>query len=221
MSHAKPSPRIRLTAVLSACAIASALATTSSLLAPVAAGAAPAATRADFTAAQVRAEVRPAEVRTFGRAEAEYLAWGRLEYRAAQRQTAKPGARRDEEEGPDNGYPDPLRTRRLEMLKQTQAATNSTYDPQVFGRFTDYFSSPDYGDHIALLPTGKVLLFSFEAIQTDPTQEPAPTNIIGARNAGRAYLWDPKEGTKPSAFKAVPPPVVDLPDGRNAPRPAP
>jgi len=221
MSRVKPSPRIKLTALLSACAIASAVAATSSLIAPSRAGAAPAAPRAQFTAAQVRAEVRPAEVKALGRDEAEYLAWGRLEYRAAQQQTSRPGARRDEEEGPDNGYPDPLRTRRLEMLRQTQAATNTAYDSRVFGKFTDYFPSPDYGDHIALLPTGKVLLFSFEAIQTDPTQEPAPTNIIGARNAGRAYLWDPKEGTRPTAFKAVPPPLVDLPDGKNALRPAP
>jgi Domain of unknown function (DUF1929) len=119
-------------------------------------------------------------------------------------------------------YPDPIRALRLKTLTDSQAALNAKFpDLAKYGRFTDYFASPDFGDHVALLPTGKVLLFSFERITSNPQQEPAPTQTIGKENAGRAYLWDPSLGTGPNAFKAVPPPIVDLPDGLNEPRPAP
>ena len=122
----------------------------------------------------------------------------------------------------DAGYPDPIRALRLKTLTDSQASLNAQFtDLAKYGRFTDYFSSPDFGDHIALLPTGKVLLFSFERVTDNPQQEPAPTQTIGKENAGRAYLWDPSLGTGLNAFKAVPPPVVDLPDGLNQPRPAP
>ncbi|MFG1811215.1 galactose oxidase-like domain-containing protein [Streptomyces sp. NPDC049040] len=119
------------------------------------------------------------------------------------------------------GYPQTTRTLRLKMLTDTQAKDNAKFDPAVFGKFTDYFSSPDFGVHVALLPTGKVLLFSFESVEDNPQKEPAPTDVIGSRNAGRAYVWDPAAGEGPSAFKAVPPPVVNMPDGTNEPRPAP
>jgi len=119
-------------------------------------------------------------------------------------------------------YPDPIRAVRLKSLTDSQASINAQFtDLAKYGRFTDYFSSPDFGDHVALLPTGKVLLFSFERITDNPQQEPAPTQTIGKENAGRAYLWDPSLGTGLDAFKAVPPPTVDMPDGMNEPRPAP
>ena len=118
-------------------------------------------------------------------------------------------------------YPQTTRTLRLKMLTETQAEDNAKFDPSRFGRFTDYFSSPDFGVHVALLPTGKVLLFSFESVEDNPQKEPAPTDVIGRRNAGRAYVWDPAAGEGPSAFKAVPPPIVNMPDGTNEPRPAP
>lgn len=119
-------------------------------------------------------------------------------------------------------YPDPIRALRLQTLTDSQAALNAQFtDLAKYGRFTDYFPSPDFGDHIALLPTGKVLLFSFERITSNPQQEPAPTQTIGKENAGRAYVWDPSLGTGLNAFKSVPPPVVNVPDGLNQPRPAP
>lgn len=119
-------------------------------------------------------------------------------------------------------YPDPIRALRLKTLTDSQTTLNAKFtDLGRFGRFTDYFPSPDFGDHVALLPTGKVLLFSFERITSNPQQEPAPTQTIGRENAGRAYLWDPSLGTGLNAFKAVPPPIVNLPDGLNQPRPAP
>jgi hypothetical protein len=142
---------------------------------------------------------------------------------------ASPGYAADRTAGPGapqvravGDYPDPIRAVRLQSLTDSQAATNAKFtDPAAFGRFTDYFPSPDFGDHVALLPTGKVLLFSFERITDNPQQEPAPTQTIGKENAGRAYVWDPSLGTGPNAFTSVPPPVVNLPDGLNEPRPAP
>ncbi|MDH6136438.1 hypothetical protein P3T37_005866 [Kitasatospora sp. MAA4] len=202
-------------AVLSACALVSALATTTVFAAPLPAGAM-AAQAADtfsadaFTADQVKAEIDPAEVAALGQDEAAYRAWTRLESRAARRGTRVSAP-----------YPQSVRTARYTMLTNTQFSLNQAFDPKVFGKFTDYFPSPDYGDHIAMLPTGKVLVFPFEPITADPTQEPAPTATIGQDNAGRAYLWDPAKGTGSAAFKAVPPPDVTLDDGSGATRPAP
>lgn len=203
------SPRLaRAAAVLSACAVVSALATTTVLAAPLADPAVPA--QGTFTAEQVKAEVRPDELAALGPDEAQYRAWVRLEYRAAQN-----GRRANAP------YPQSVRTARYNLLRDTQQTLNGAFDPKVFGKFTDYFPSLDYGDHIAMLPTGKVLIFSFEPITTDPTTEPAPTMTIGADNRGRAYLWDPSAGTGASAFKSVPPPSVTLDDGSGATRPAP
>ncbi len=215
MPRTTPPGRLRRSAVFSACAIVSALATTTVLVTPLSADArsgSPVSPDASdvFTVDQVKAEVRPAEVAALGRDEAEYRAWIRLETRGAQP--------RDRASAP---YPQAMRTARYNLLKSTQETLNKAFDARVFGKFTDYFPSPDYGDHIALLPTGRVLIFSFEAIQTDPTQEPAPTQTIGKDNAGRAYVWDPAKGTGPDAFKAVPPPDVVLDDGTGASRPAP
>lgn len=62
---------------------------------------------------------------------------------------------------------------------------------------------------------------TWPSTEEDPTKETGPTNTVGRTNAGRAYLWDPARGTGPRAFKKVAPPVVLMPDGRYAPRPAP
>ncbi|MCX5379309.1 galactose oxidase early set domain-containing protein [Streptomyces sp. NBC_00091] len=152
---------------------------------------------------RVRREISPQEARNLGPEHAEAHARTRL-------------ALRDE-----SGYPDTTRVARLRSLTQSQARTNAGFRAEVYGAFKEYFDSPDFAAHIALLPTGKVLLFSFERIETNPQKEPAPTNVIGERNAGRAFLWDPAKGTGGDAFKKVTPPVVDMPDGTHTPRPAP
>ncbi|AWZ06835.1 MULTISPECIES: glyoxal oxidase [unclassified Streptomyces] len=118
-------------------------------------------------------------------------------------------------------YPQSRRTGSLASLAASQRRANSGFEAAVSGRFTDYFPSPDFGVHVAQLPTGKVLLFSFSRVETDPTKETGPTDRIGPTNAGRAYLWDPAKGTGAGAFKKVTPPVVLMPDGTHAPRPAP
>lgn len=118
-------------------------------------------------------------------------------------------------------YPQTTRTARLKALGESQAAANTGFDPSESGRFREYFPSPDFAAHVAQLPTGKVLLFSFERVEKNPQKEPAPTDIIGKENAGRAYLWDPAKGTGSNAFTKVTPPTVNMPDGLNQPRPAP
>ncbi|MFJ3516760.1 galactose oxidase-like domain-containing protein [Streptomyces sp. NPDC090131] len=119
------------------------------------------------------------------------------------------------------GYPQTKRTSSLASLQESQRKANAKFDAARFGRFTRFFPSPDFGVHVAQLPTGKVLLFSFERVEADPTKETGPTNTVGRTNAGRAYLWDPARGTGANAFKNVAPPVVLMPDGAYAPRPAP
>lgn len=118
-------------------------------------------------------------------------------------------------------YPQSTRTGSLENHRRTQEAHNASLRPGEYGRFTDYFPSPDFGVHTAQLPTGKILLFSFERVETNPNKETAPTFVIGEANAGRAYLWDPEKGTGADAFEAVPPPRVTMPDGLDEERPAP
>ncbi|MGW5399503.1 galactose oxidase-like domain-containing protein [Streptomyces sp. NPDC003952] len=118
-------------------------------------------------------------------------------------------------------YPQSRRSASLASLADSQREANAAYEPAVSGRFAEYFPSPDFGVHVAQLPTGKVLLFSFSRVETDPTKETGPTDRIGPANAGRAYLWDPAKGTGARAFKKVTPPVVLMPDGTHAPRPAP
>ncbi|WP_329192811.1 MULTISPECIES: galactose oxidase early set domain-containing protein [unclassified Streptomyces] len=118
-------------------------------------------------------------------------------------------------------YPQSRRTAGLASLRASQRRLNAAFTASDSGRFTDYFPSPDFGVHVAQLPTGKVLLFSFERVEVNPTKETGPTDRLGRTNAGRAYLWDPAKGTGTTAFKKVPPPTVLMPDGTYAPRPAP
>ncbi|MFJ7207177.1 galactose oxidase-like domain-containing protein [Streptomyces sp. NPDC098789] len=152
---------------------------------------------------RVRREISPAERRALGPDHAEEHARTRLALRDI------------------GGYPDSTRKARLQALTASQAKENEAFEAAEHGAFKEYFDSPDFAAHIALLPTGKVLLFSFERIETNPQKEPAPTDTIGAANAGRAFLWDPAKGTGPTAFTKVTPPIVDMPDGTQSPRPAP
>ncbi|MER6396478.1 galactose oxidase-like domain-containing protein [Kitasatospora sp. NPDC001603] len=165
--------------------------------------AAPADPAPHITAPRVLAEMRDDEVAALGPEHAEEHARMRAAVRGV------------------GDYPQTTRTNRLKALTDSQTAANAGFDPATFGAFKAYFPSPDFGDHIALLPTGKVLLFSFERIETNPEKEPAPTQTIGRENAGRAFLWDPAKGTGTAAFKQVTPPVVDMPDGLGQERPAP
>ncbi|MEU2390599.1 galactose oxidase-like domain-containing protein [Streptomyces sp. NPDC007369] len=130
----------------------------------------------------------------------------------AQRRRARAGAEE---------YPQAKRTSGLASLALSQHRANAGFAAARFGRFTEFFPSPDFGVHTALLPTGKVLLFSFERVEVNPTKETGPTDRIGRTNAGRAFLWDPSLGTGARAFRKVEPPTVLMPDGLYTPRPAP
>ncbi|MCX5213111.1 galactose oxidase early set domain-containing protein [Kitasatospora sp. NBC_00240] len=207
--------RRKLSAALSACAVVSALtgATLMTTAAPALARAAqvhghddhPAGQEAGphITSPRVMAEMRPDEVASLGQEHAEAHASARAAIRGV------------------GDYPQPTRTNRLNALTDSQAKINAGFDPATSGAFKQYFPSPEFAAHIAMLPTGKVLLFSFERIETNPEKEPAPTQTTGKENAGRAFLWDPAKGTGPDAFTKVTPPVIDMPDGLGEPRPAP
>ncbi|MFF2194270.1 galactose oxidase-like domain-containing protein [Streptomyces sp. NPDC058157] len=119
------------------------------------------------------------------------------------------------------GYSQLARIESLRELTASQDKANAHFHPKAYGQFAEYFPSPDFAAHIAMLPTGKVLLFSFERMETDPTEEPAPTATTGKANAGRAFLWNPAKGTGADAFTKVTPPVVAVPDGTGEKRPAP
>ncbi|MCX4539569.1 glyoxal oxidase [Streptomyces sp. NBC_01565] len=209
----------RRSAALSACVVVAAL---GSLAAPPAATAASAfgasAAIASATSAfgagprpghhrpdddRIAAELRPEEVASIGAEHAREHAERRL-------------AAKDSEV-----YPQSTRTSSLAALRTSQQQANARFDAARSGRFTEFFPSPDFGVHIAQLPTGKVLLFSFERVEVNPTKETGPTDRIGRTNSGRAFLWDPAKGTGARAFKKVEPPTVLMPDGLYVPRPAP
>jgi len=62
------------------------------------------------------------------------------------------------------------------------------------------FTLPTYAINSVMLPTGKVLFYSFP-----------PVDDAGARpNEGRAALWDPAKGTGAGAFTDVTPPEMDV-----------
>ncbi|WP_407841028.1 hypothetical protein ACE1OC_39070 [Streptomyces sp. DSM 116496] len=71
-------------------------------------------------------------------------------------------------------YPQSRRNASLASLAASQREANSGFQAAVSGRFAEYFPSPDFGVHVAQLPTGKVLLFSFSRVETDPTKRPGP-----------------------------------------------
>ncbi|KOY56030.1 glyoxal oxidase [Streptomyces sp. XY332] len=202
-----PGPLVRRSAVLSACVAVAAAFAPLTLPAPPASAAAvghespPGQHRADDGA--VRVEADPAEAAVLGEEHARAHA-----------------QRRNDAKGPQE-YPQAKRTKSLASLESSQKRTNAGFPAAQFGRFTEFFPSPDFGVHTALLPTGKVLLFSFERVEVNPTKETGPTDRIGRTNAGRAFLWDPSRGTGARAFKKVEPPTVLMPDGTYVPRPAP
>ncbi|MFC8454258.1 galactose oxidase-like domain-containing protein [Kitasatospora sp. NPDC057223] len=207
--------RRKLSAVVSVCTVVSALtgATLLTTAAPAAARAHLAPAHGDqpagaepaprITAPRVMAEMRADEVAALGQEHAEEHASARAAVRGI------------------GDYPQTTRTNRLNALTDSQAKINAGFDPATSGAFKEYFPSPEFAAHIAMLPTGKVLLFSFERIETNPEKEPAPTQTTGKENAGRAFLWNPAKGTGANAFTKVTPPVIDMPDGLNEPRPAP
>ncbi|WP_455352398.1 galactose oxidase-like domain-containing protein [Streptomyces sp. SYSU K217416] len=199
--------RPRLSRLISACAVISALTTPLVAALPAVAhdggSGARSVQRGKDPAAGGKVAVDKAEAAVLGQEHAESHAKARM---------------RAEDAG---DYPQPMRTGRLESLTKSQAKHNAGFAAREYGAFKEYFPSPDFGVHVAQLPTGKVLLFSFERIETNPTKETAPTQVIGKENAGRAYLWDPAKGSGSNAFKKVTPPTVMMPDGKNEPRPAP
>ncbi|MFE2144238.1 galactose oxidase-like domain-containing protein [Streptomyces sp. NPDC059456] len=212
-----PGPLARRSAVLSACvAAAAALASLTAPAPPASATAAghtnpPGHHRPDDAAARAGADPEGAERIEADPDEAAVIG---AEHARAHAQ------RRDAVKGPKE-YPQSKRTASLAALTASQRQANAAFSAARSGRFTEFFPSPDFGVHTALLPTGKVLLFSFERVEVNPTKETGPTDRIGRTNAGRAFLWDPSRGTGARAFKKVEPPTVLMPDGTHIPRPAP
>ncbi|WP_327280185.1 MULTISPECIES: galactose oxidase-like domain-containing protein [unclassified Streptomyces] len=204
-----PGPLARRSAVLSACvAVAAALASITAAAPPASAVpvgqvSPPSHHQPDDGALRAEAEADADEAAVIGEEHARAH---------AQRRSAL--------KGPEE-YPQSKRTASLAALKASQQQANAAFTAARSGRFTEFFPSPDFGVHTALLPTGKVLLFSFERVEVDPTKETGPTDRIGRTNAGRAFLWDPSRGTGARAFKKVEPPTVLMPDGTYTPRPAP
>ena len=110
------------------------------------------------------------------------------------------------------------RTRMVRARRGSLRAANAAPAWEV-GRWHSRFPLPIHAIHAALLPTGKLMIWSypFRASETAPV-------VI----EGRAYIWDPAKGTGSRAFHEVTPPADDtsphamiycsggsfLPDGR-------
>ncbi|PTL59469.1 glyoxal oxidase [Paraconexibacter algicola] len=75
------------------------------------------------------------------------------------------------------------------------------------GRWSaDTSDLPHYAIHATLMPTGKVLFWGFDWTQHIITANPTSHQ----QTSGAATIWDPAKGTGPSAFKPVPPPLIDV-----------
>jgi hypothetical protein len=70
------------------------------------------------------------------------------------------------------------------------------------GQWSAPFDIPVMAIHATLLPTGKVLWFSYPT-NPNPDQGAGP----GVPNTAMAWVWDPAAGTGPAAFKRVDPPI--------------
>ena len=95
-----------------------------------------------------------------------------------------------------------IRADRRRALAVTRQA-GGEFPPQEFGSWTVApfpLRGAAYGIHAALLPTSKILIWSYPAYRLDTGKKP---------NAGEATLWDPAAGTGAAAFRAVPP-LFDL-----------
>lgn len=90
-----------------------------------------------------------------------------------------------------------------------RAAAVAPSDPQVKGAWAAPFALRGaIGIHALMLPTGKVMYFSY------PRNPRSPSNMGNANkngNVGTTVLWDPSKGSGPGAFKSVPPPLWDSP----------
>jgi Concanavalin A-like lectin/glucanases superfamily/Domain of unknown function (DUF1929)/Bacterial Ig domain len=87
------------------------------------------------------------------------------------------------------------------VTAQAAAAPVST-DPAVVGRWSAPFSIPVMGIHAAMLPTGKLMWWSYPINPNRPYGDPSYPNTA------QAWLWDPATGTT----KRVDPPLVREPD---------
>jgi hypothetical protein len=107
---------------------------------------------------------------------------------ASQRQALKRGGSRAVKAAADSG--------------PATLAASTTTDPAVAGRWGAPFPIPVMGIHSALLPTGKVLWWSYPINPNRPYGDPSYPNTA------QAWLWDPASG----ATKRIDPPLVRDPD---------
>lgn len=104
-----------------------------------------------------------------------------------------------------------LAARHRRDLKIAHRSIVQTGPPAAVGSWTTApFPIPNYAIHSAVLPTGKVLFWGYDAIPP----------VGGRSNIGLAALWDPAKGTGPASMKSVPPPLIDA-DGDGTLEPTP
>lgn len=126
--------------------------------------------------------VRQLETQALGPAHArEHAIERRVEHRVLRRWRALSPARRAHL----------VRARRLALAAETAGA------PSEVGRWDAPFPLPVHAIHAAVLPTGKVMIWSY------PFQASASSPRLLETHA---YLWDPSRGTGSDAFHEVSPP---------------
>ena len=87
-------------------------------------------------------------------------------------------------------------------------APTATGNPALDGRWTPSFKIPVIGIHAVMLPTGKVMWFSY------PRNANAQYGDPDAPNTAQAWLWDPATG---GVERVDPPLFTDPVDGRRKP----
>ena len=144
-------------------------------------------------------KLRQAEIRTLGpRHAAEHAIARAATRRAAKRWRAMSSKQRKRYRA------------RQRAIDRSLAARTAGREGTLGAWTTAPFALPVTAIHAGMLPTGKMLFWSY----------PFTPNPEMDRNEGRAALWDPSKGTGPAAFKTVTPPLIDVDaDGTLEPAP--
>jgi hypothetical protein len=94
----------------------------------------------------------------------------------------------------------PAQRRRAKLADAATVRAAASEPASEVGRWDTPFSLPIHGIHAAMLPTGKVMLWSYPF--TTPGQSLRTYET-------RAWLWDPAAGTGSAAFDEISPPPSD------------
>src|SRR5437763_7208278 len=95
----------------------------------------------------------------------------------------------------------PAKRARILHTRRLAAQAENTQPASEVGSWAPLFPLPVHAIHAAVLPTGKVMIWSYPFQATNSAPRALETH---------AYIWDPELGSGASAFHEVPPPADEV-----------